>query len=140
MIFTFEPHKALSSCHLPALAHLENKGNDIVHNTKLVSLFIVMRDHWHLRTTNSRLFLPWFCFPFMGVIIFFATDCVSTLLWLLVNLQPNLRLISSSGIVSYGIHYVLSNLPIYPIFLISSSSCCIFSPLFLKFIPLYAGR
>lgn len=62
-------------------------------------------------------------FILMGTIIF-ATDCVSPLLWMLVNLQPNLKLISSSWIVSYDIHYVVSNLLSLPIFLISLSLCC----------------
>lgn len=104
--------------NLPLFENVDNDKMLVMTASKSVPL---LRSHELQVTGNSepeRAAFSWLCsvFILMGTIIF-ATDCVSPLLWMLVNLQPNLKLISSSWIVSYDIHYVLSNLlSLYPIF------------------------
>ena len=64
--------------------------------------------YWYLRTINSRHSV------FLLKLSFYGLHNVCNrlyfpLFWLLVNLQLNLWLISSRGIVSFDIHYILSN-------------------------------
>lgn len=117
----------------------QNVVNDSVKSVLLLRNHESCVGHWELRTRNSRLFLPLLSFYFMETTIF-TTHCISPLLWLLVNLQPNLRLICSSWIMPYDIHYVLSNFLFILFSWLHFLITAISSPSFLKFIPLYACR